>query len=75
MNPRQTTPTCSAFFDTQSETDLLDALYETVEELDQDNKKLILYRIKMFAENKFENTQEDLTRKYEKFRFKDEERR
>ena len=56
----------SPFFDKQSETEFLDAFYETVQALDGGVKKLIVYRIKMLAENRFENKQEDLTRQYER---------
>lgn len=56
----------STFFDEQSETAMF---YETFEELDQDSKKLVLYKIKMSLENRFEDIQEELSRKYEEFRF------
>jgi hypothetical protein len=55
-----------AFFDNQ----LLDVLYETVEKLDQKVQKLILYRLKISAEKRYENKQVDLTREYEEFRFR-----
>jgi hypothetical protein len=58
-----------AFLSRQSDTDFLDAWHETIEALDRGNQKLILYEMKMFAENKFNNNQESLTRRYEKFRF------
>jgi hypothetical protein len=44
-------------------------LYETLEELNEEVRKLILYSLKISAEKKFENKQEDLTREYEEFRF------
>jgi hypothetical protein len=56
----------STFFGEQSETAMF---YETFEELDQDSKKLVLYKIKTSIENRFEDIQEQLSRKYEEFRF------
>jgi hypothetical protein len=58
----------SAFFYKQSEAEFMGVLYETLEGLDRGVKRLILYRLKMFAENKFENQLEYLTRDYEEFR-------
>lgn len=49
----------TTFFDEQSEKVMF---YETYEELDQDSKKLVLYNTKMSLENRFEDTQEELSR-------------
>jgi hypothetical protein len=56
----------STFFDEQSETAIF---YETFEELDQESKGLVLYKNKISLENRFEDIQEELSRKYEEFRF------
>jgi hypothetical protein len=59
-----------AFFNNEkSETAFTNILIETIEELDQEDKKLILNRLKMLAEEDYENSQQDLTREYEEFRF------
>jgi hypothetical protein len=58
-----------AFFDKHPDTRFLEALYETLDGLDHEIKKLILYRLKIFAENRFENMQEEISRQYEEFRF------
>jgi hypothetical protein len=62
-------------FDTRLEADLLDTIYETIENLDEHPKKLFLYRMKMFAETNFENRLENVgteldSKEYEEFRFK-----
>lgn len=62
------------FFDNRLEADLLDTIYETVENLDGHSKKLFLYRMKMFTENNFENRLENTSteldsKEYEEFRF------
>jgi hypothetical protein len=57
----------STFFDEQSKTAMF---YETFKELDQDSKKLVLYKIKTSLENRFGDIQEVPSRKYEDFRFK-----
>jgi hypothetical protein len=44
-------------------------LIETIQKLEQKDQKLILNRLKMIAEEDYENSQEDLTREYEEFCF------
>jgi hypothetical protein len=61
-------------FDKRLEADLLDTIYETINELDGQVKKLFLYRMKMFTENNFENRLENTgtdldSKEYEEFRF------
>ena len=61
-------------FDTRLEADLLDTIYETINELDGQVKKLFLYRMKMFTENNFENRLENIgteldSKEYEESRF------
>jgi hypothetical protein len=61
------------FFDKETQTDFTDVFHQAIEGLDQESQKLILYEIKIFAENKFERKlqeQTNLTRPYEEFRFK-----
>ena len=58
-----------AFYSKQSQTEFLKVLYETVEALDKEVKKLVLYNMKLFAERQYENKQQDSTRQYEQFRF------
>jgi hypothetical protein len=58
-----------AFFSKQSPTEFRKVLYETVEELDEEVKELVLYYMKLFAEGQYENKQQDSTRQYEEFRF------
>jgi hypothetical protein len=58
-----------AFISKQSESRFKQALYETIAELDLGTRQLILYEMKIFAENKFNIEQVDLTRQYERFRF------
>lgn len=47
-------------FDKRLDSDLLDVIYETIGDLDDHSKKLFLYRMKMFAENNFENRLEKI---------------
>jgi 5-methylcytosine-specific restriction endonuclease McrA len=61
-------------FDKRLDSDLLDVIYETIGDLDDHSKKLFLYRMKMFAENNFENRLENIStefdsKDYEEFRF------
>ena len=61
-------------FDTRLEPDLLHTIYETINELDGQVKRLFLYRMKMFTENNFENRLEGIgtdldSKEYEEFRF------
>jgi hypothetical protein len=61
-------------FDTRLEADLLNTIYETINELDGQVKKLFLYRMKMSTENNFENRLENIgteldSKEYEEFRF------
>ena len=59
-----------AFFNNEKpKATLTNILIETIEELEQKDQKLILNRLKMLAEEDYENSQEDLTREYEEFRF------
>lgn len=63
------------FLAKQSQTDLTDLFYEAIEGLDQENRKLILYEIKILAEEiaeEFKRKLEEvthLTRPYEELRF------
>jgi hypothetical protein len=61
-------------FDKRLESDLLDTIYKTIEDLDEQVKKLFLYRMKIFAENSFERRLENLgteldSKEYEELRF------
>jgi hypothetical protein len=61
-------------FNTRLEPDLLDAIRKTINELDGQVKKLLLYRMKMFTENNFEIRLENIgteldSKEYEEFRF------
>jgi hypothetical protein len=47
----------------------LQILIETIEELEEKDRKFIINRLKVLAEEDYENSQEDWTRDYEEFRF------
>jgi hypothetical protein len=53
----------------KSEYTFTNILIETIRELEQKDQKLILNRLKMHAEEDYENSQDDWTREYEEFRF------
>jgi hypothetical protein len=60
------------FFEKRPRSDFTNLFYESIEGLDQENQKLILYEIKILAEGKFKGKLEEmthLTRPYEEFRF------
>jgi hypothetical protein len=59
-----------AFFNNEKpEPIFTNILIKTIEELEEKDRKLILNRLKMLAEEDYENSQEDWTREYEEFRF------
>ena len=59
-----------AFFNNEKpETIFTNILIETIQDLEQKDQKLILNRLKMLAEEDYENSQEDLTRAYGEYRF------
>jgi hypothetical protein len=49
--------------------DLVVLWFETIEQLEPEIKKLMIYRLKLSLESEFENTQESLSREYEELRF------
>ena len=57
-----------AFYSKQSQTEFHKVLYETMDELDEEVKQLVLYNMKLFAEGQYEIKQQDSTRQYEEFR-------
>lgn len=56
------------FYNENSDTPFTNILIETIEELEEKDQRLVLNRLKMIAEEHFENSQ-DLNREYEEFRF------
>lgn len=60
----------SSSFEGQSKIEFLNVFWETIKDLDEDVKNLILFQIKGYAESKFEKRQENVSREYEEYRFK-----
>ena len=58
----------SPFFNENSSS-FVDAFYDTIESLDPEIKKLVLYQIKIVAENRFRYILENIPRLYEELRF------
>jgi hypothetical protein len=60
----------SSFGGSEVQTELLRIWYETIQDLEPDVQKLMLYRTKMSLERRFENNQINPSKQYEEFRFK-----